>query len=91
MSWAIVIDGTSVEFPIVVERQRDGSVIRKPNIAAIGPGQNDFCTNIPPELDSVPGLEIHGAVNYRTSHNLWTVWQPTPPVVVPALPAPAPR
>lgn len=85
VSWSITIDGTSVEFPAITERQRDGQILRNPQASALGPGRNDLCVVIPTDLDRVPGLTIRGQINYRMPHGLWTIWQELPVVRVPAL------
>ena len=86
LSWAFVIEGTTVEFPAVVERERDGTIVRNPATVATGPAALDFCTNIPQYLDRATGLVIRGQINYRMPHGLWTIWHPLPDVVVPDLP-----
>jgi hypothetical protein len=86
VSWTIMVDGTSVEFPAVTERERDGQVLRDPKASSLGPGQNDLCAPIPTHLDRIPGLTIRGQINYRMPHGLWTIWQELPVVRVPPLP-----
>lgn len=85
LSWTITIDGTSVEFPAITERQRDGQVLRYPQTGALGPGRNDLCVVIPADIDRVEGLTIRGQINYRMPHGLWTIWQELPVVKVPPL------
>jgi hypothetical protein len=84
-SWSIVVDGTAVEYPAVVQRQRDGEVLRDVRPAALGKGTNDLCAVIPNELDKLRTLTIRGQINYRMPHGLWTVWQELPVVRVPPL------
>lgn len=86
VSWTIMVDGTSVEFPAVTERERDGQVLRDPQASSLGAGQNDLCAPIPSHLDRIPGLTIKGQINYRMPHGLWTIWQELPVVRVPPLP-----
>lgn len=90
-SWALVVDGNAVEFPVVTSRQRDGEVLRAINPAPEGPGQNDICVTIPPDLDRSPGLRVKGQINYRTTHEFWTIWQDLPEIIVPPLPSPKPQ
>lgn len=85
IAWSIVLDGTAVEYPAVVERRRDGEVIRKPRASALGPGRNELCATIPSELDRVKNLTIRGQAHYAVSHGLWTIWQELPAVEVPEL------
>lgn len=85
LSWTIIVNGTVVEFPAVTRRERDGSVIRDPQPAALGPGQNDLCTTIPATIDKERDLTVRGVIGYRVPHGLWTIWQDLPPVVVPPL------
>ena len=85
VAWSITIDGTSVEFPAIAKRQRDGQILRSPQASALGPGRSDLCVVIPADLDRVPGLIIRGQINYRMPHGLWTIWQELPVVRVPPL------
>jgi hypothetical protein len=86
LSWAISIEGTTVELPAITERQRDGELIRSPVTSVLGPGRTDLCVVIPKDLDRVAGLTIRGQINYRMPHGLWTIWQELPVVRVPPLP-----
>lgn len=82
-AWALVVDGTAVEYPAVVSRKRDGEVIRDFKAATLGPGSNELCAPIPLELMNVPNLTIKGSANYALRHGLWTIWQDLPVVSVP--------
>lgn len=86
LSWSITVEGTTVEFPVITERQRDSQIIRNVQPTALGAGRNDLCVVIPKELDRVTGLTIRGQINYRVPHGLWTIWQELPVVHVPPLP-----
>ena len=85
VSWQIAVEGTTVEFPTIVERQRDGQVIRDPQSAHLGKGENNLCAMIPADLDKVTGLTIRGQISYRKPHGLWTVWQELPVIRIPPL------
>lgn len=85
VAWSITVEGTAVEFPAIVQRERNGDVVRNPQTAALGPGRNDLCVTIPAEIDKVPGLTIRGQINYRVPHGGWTIWQDLPVVRVPPL------
>jgi hypothetical protein len=83
IAWSLVVDGTAVAYPAVVSRRSDGEVLREFRAATLGPGSNEFCTQIPLELMNVPNLIIRGQVNYALRHGLWTIWQELPAVQVP--------
>jgi hypothetical protein len=86
VSWSIGVDGTTVVFPLITERERDGQVVRNVQPASLGLGHNDLCVVIPQDMDHVTGLTIRGQINYRVPHGLWTIWQELPVVHVPPLP-----
>lgn len=86
VSWTIVVNGTAVEYQVVTRRERDGTVIRDQQPAALGPGQSDLCAAIPATIDRERDLTVRGVIGYRVPHGLWTIWQDLPPVVVPTLP-----
>lgn len=85
VSWSLSIEGTAVEVPIITSRERDGMVLRNPQVHAIGQGKNELCAIIPATYDRLTGLVIRGHINYKLPHGLWTMWQELPPVKVPAL------
>jgi hypothetical protein len=85
IAWSLVVEGTTVSYPAVVSRRSDGEVLREFRTATLGPGSNEFCTQIPQELMNVPNLTIRGSVNYALRHGLWTIWQELPAVRVPPI------
>lgn len=85
VAWTTAVRGSAVEFPTITRRERTGEVIRTPQPAPLGKGQNSFCADIPSSIDREQGLVILGVVNYRMPHGLWTMWQSVPPVNVPPL------
>lgn len=85
VAWTIKVSGSAVFYQGVTRRERDKSIVGNPSLAALGPGQNDFCTIIPAFIDNAPGLVIRGVINYQVPHRLWTIWQDLPPVRVPPL------
>ena len=86
VAWTIVVRGSAVEYQAVTRRERTGEVIRNPQPAALGKGENSFCADIPAAVDKERDLTILGLINYRLPHGLWTMWQSIPPVNVPPLP-----
>jgi len=84
-SWSISVEGTSIAFPAITERERDGSIVRDTKPAPLGPGQNDLCARIPADLDKTTGLTIRGQINYSVPHGLWSIWQELPVVKVPPI------
>lgn len=85
ISWSIVVDGTNVEFPTFVTRERDNQIISPPSVANLGAGSTNLCVRIPPEFDNAAGLQVKGAINYRTP---WggSIWQAIPTIKVPSIP-----
>lgn len=89
ISWSIVVDGTNVEFPTFVTRERDNQILNQPNVSNLGPSYTNLCVRIPPEFDNAAGLSIRGAISYRMPHG-GTIWQAIPLIKVPSLPKEAP-
>lgn len=87
-SWALVVDSTNVEFPTFVRREKDASILTRPNVAELGAGKTSLCVAIPLEMDALPNLEIRGTMAYRLPHG-GTLWQPIPRIKVPPLKAPS--
>jgi len=85
VAWTIQVNGSAVFYQGVTRRERDGTLVGSPVPAALGPGEDDFCTTIPASIDNAPGLVIRGFINYEVPHRLWTIWQDLPPVRVPPL------
>lgn len=86
VAWTIKVGGSAVIYQGVTRRERDRTLVGTPITASLGPGSDDFCTAIPSIIDNEPGIVVHGIINYRVPHGLWTVWQDLPPVRVPELP-----
>ena len=85
VAWTIQVNGSAVFYQGVTRRERDGTLVGSPVPAALGPGEDDFCTTIPASIDNAPGLVIRGVINHQVPHRLWTIWQDLPPVRVPPL------